>query len=51
MNSRLAGLIFAIQKGSVKITVSVCVNAPLEITDLNLEMIECPPLNIYSVPI
>ena len=39
------------KKNQLSITLSVCVNAPLEITALNLEMIECPLLNTYSVPI
>ena len=50
MTSMLAGLIFAIQKGSVKHKI-ICVNTPLEITLLKLEMIERPPLNKFSVPI
>ena len=50
--SRLAGLRFAIQKGSLKyIRLPFCVNAPLEITAINLEMIERPPLSKFSVPI
>ena len=39
------------KKDQLNITESVCVNTPLEVTVLNLEMIECPPLNKFSVPI
>ena len=39
------------KKDQLNITESVCVNAPLEIIALNLEMIERSPLNKFSVPI
>ena len=35
----------------LNITLSFCVNAPLEVMVLNLEMIECPNLKKFSVPI
>ena len=51
MTSRLAGLVFAIQKGSVKHNFSVCVNAPLEMMNTKTDDIATPPLSKFSVPI
>ena len=51
MTSRLAGLSLLSKKDPLNIQLSVCDNAPLEITAINLEMIERPPLSKFSVPI